>query len=236
MTVLLVLITLIALLTADYILQRKKRTALVGEVLRPLQTLTPAQWHLADDLVLAPNHTWLRREADNTVTLGVDHFLMTLTGTVERIQLPIEGAVVNPQSPTVALRAKERSLRIASPIEGKIVAVNNELLDKPALAKSRPYTTGWLFKLMPSGNTEPLTGFFSGEKAIEWLRKQSERAKEFINQYSPQLQFATMQDGGMPVDGVLKGFDAKVWRAFESEFLSMEPKTLPGTRGEHDNA
>jgi glycine cleavage system H protein len=236
MTVLLVLITLIAFLTVDYVLQRKKRKAFVSEVLLPVQTLAPSHWHITDDLVLAPNHTWLRREADNSITLGVDNLLMTLTGTVERIQLPIEGAIVSPQSPTVALHDKERSLRIASPIDGRIVAVNNELLHTPALAKSHPYTTGWLFKLMPSDNVESLRGFFSGEKAIEWLRKQSEHAKEFINQYSPQLQFATMQDGGMPVDGVLKGFDANVWRAFESKFLSMEPKALHGTRGEHDHA
>ncbi len=236
MTVLLVLFTLIAFLTADYIIQRKKRKAFVSEVLRPAQTLAPSQWHLSDDIALAPNHTWLRRERDNSVTVGIDNFVMSLTGAVERIQLPIEGATVNPQSPTFALRDEERTLRFSSPIEGQVVSVNHELLHSPALAKSNPYTTGWLFKVIPSDEGKPLTGFFRGEKAIEWLKKQNELVKEFISIHTPQLQFATMQDGGVPVDGVLKKFDANVWREFEQKFVPVQPTNGSANIGEHDNA
>jgi glycine cleavage system H protein len=236
MTVLLVLFTLIAFLVADYIIQRKKRQIFVSEALRPALTLSPQQWHLSNDIALAPNHTWLRRERDNSVTVGIDNFVISLTGAVERIQLPIEGALVNPQSPTFALRDKERTLRFASPIEGQIVSVNNELLHSPSLAKSNPYTAGWLFKLIPSDEAKSLTEFVRGEKAIEWLKKQNEVVKEFLNLHSPQLQFATMQDGGVPVDGVLKGFDAKVWKEFEQKFVPMQPLSESANIGEYDNA
>jgi glycine cleavage system H protein len=234
MTVLLVLFTLIAFLTADYFIQRKKRRAFVREMLRPAQTLAPSQWHLSDDILLAPNHTWLRREKDNSITVGIDNFLMSLTGVVDRIQLPIEGAMVNLQSPTFVLRDKGRTLRFASPIEGQVVSVNNELLHSPALTKSNPYTAGWLFTLIPNDEAKSLTGFFSGERAIEWLKKQNELVKEFINIHAPQLQFATMQDGGVPVDGVLKGFDAKVWKEFEQKFVPVQP--IVDEIGEYANA
>lgn len=234
MSVLLVLLTLIGFLTADYFIQRKKRKAFVSQALKPAQTLALSQWHLSDDILLAPNHTWLRREQDNSITVGVDDFLMSLIGAVERIQLPIEGAMVNTQSPTFALRDKERTLRFASPIEGQIVSVNNELLHSPALTKSNPYTAGWLFTLIPTDEGRSLSEFLSGERAIEWLKKQNELMKEFIHAHSPQLQFATMQDGGVPVDGVLKGFDAIVWKEFEQQFVPTQP--IVKETGEYDNA
>ncbi|MDL1893063.1 hypothetical protein FBQ87_09260, partial [Sphingobacteriales bacterium CHB3] len=62
MTVLLVLLTLIAFLAADYIVQRRKQKALGTAALRSTPLFPASHWNLSDDLVIAPNHLWMRRE------------------------------------------------------------------------------------------------------------------------------------------------------------------------------
>lgn len=221
MTVLLVLFTLIGFLTVDYFVQKKKKKMLMAEFLQPVQALASQQRHLSEDIQLAHNHAWLRQERDSSVTVGVNDLLSSLLGEVEHIQLPIPGARVDSDSPSFALCDGERQLRFTSPVAGRIVAVNRDLLKTPSLAKSDPYIHGWLFRLLPEEKEPAQWNVLRGEKAITWLKEQTELIKEFLNRHSVQLQFATLQDGGMPIDGVLKGFDADVWREFEREFGTL---------------
>ncbi len=234
MTVLLVLFTLIGFLAADFIVQRRKQKQASVVAIRSAQLLSPGQWHLSDDLVLAPNHLWMRREHDNSITVGIDNFLLSVTGAVESIGLPGEGEIVGRGEPAIRLREKNKSLRLDSPIEGQVLGVNKEVLLTPTPVRSNPYTSGWLFNLIPLDEAKPLTGFLRGEAAIEWLKKQNELVKEFLVSHTPQLEFATMQDGGVPVDGVLKGFNDKVWEEFQERFIptTAESKQI----GEYDNA
>ena len=56
---------------------------------------------------------------------------------------------------------------------------------------------------------------------MEWLRKQTELAKEFLTVRTPQAAFVTMQDGGVPVDGLLKNYDTHVWEEFQQSFVTL---------------
>ncbi|MBX2991220.1 MAG: hypothetical protein KF749_08630 [Bacteroidetes bacterium] len=234
MTVLLVLLTLIAFLAADYIVQRRKQKALSTAALRSTPLFPASHWNLSDDLVLAPNHLWMRRERDNSITVGIDNFLFGLTGKVERIELPREGQIVGRGERPIVLREKNKSLALDMPFEGQISAINHSALQSPSMASQNPYTTGWLFKLIPADGARSLTSFLSGERAIEWLKKQNDLVKEFLVARVPQLEFAAMQDGGVPAAGVLKEFDERVWEEFESTFLTTESETP--LNGEYDNA
>ena len=234
MTVLLVLFTLIGFLVADFIIQRRKQKQVSIAAIHAAQLGSPAQWHLSDDLVLAPNHLWMRREHDNSVTIGLDNFLLGLTGTVETIRLPNEGQIVGRGEPSIQLIEKNKSLRFDCPIEGQVLQRNEQLDTTPALVHSNPYTVGWLFRILPASDAKPLSTFLSGASAIEWLKKQNELVKEFLVASTPKLEYATMQDGGVPVDGVLKGFNEKVWSEFEQRFVPQQ--STVNNLGEYDNA
>jgi glycine cleavage system H protein len=234
MTVLLVLFMLIGLLFADFLIQRRKQKQSSIAAIQATQLASPSQWHLSDDIVLAPNHLWMRREHDNSITVGIDNFLLGLTGSVEGISLPSEGQLVGRGEPSIQLTEKNKTLRFDSPIEGQVLRRNEQLVKTPTLAHSNPYTSGWLFKILPSSNAKPLSLFMKGESAIEWLKTQNELVKEFLVASTPRLEFATMQDGGAPVDGVLKGFNQNVWSEFENRFLPRHASA--SNEGEYDNA
>ncbi len=225
MTVLLVLFTLILFLTADYVIQKKRQRELGALAMRSAQKSLPEseQWNLSDDVVLAPNHVWMRRERDNSITLGIDDFLLGLTGTVDTMAFPHAGDIVGKGSPAIELHHKGKALHIDSPIEGQVLETT-----------ANPYSAGWLFKMVPFDSAVPLSGFMHGTDAVEWLKKQNASVKEFLSAHLPTLEFVTMQDGGVPVDGVLNGFNQDVWDEFQHRFASL-PITSEIT-GEYDNA
>ncbi len=234
MTVLLVLFSLITLLAADFVVQKKRQKKLGAFAIRSVHKSVPDQWHLSDDVVFAPNHVWMRREQDNTITLGIDNFLLGLTGSADAMVLPHAGEIVGKGSPAVELRHKNKTLRIHSPIEGQVLEANMHVANQPAMVAANPYTTGWLYKIVPFDSAVPLGGFVRGAEALAWLKKQQTAFREFLSSQLPQLEFVTMQDGGVPVDGVLKEFNQDVWDEFQHQFVSLP--SVPEITGEYDNA
>lgn len=217
MTVFFVLTTLVIFLGIDYILQRRKEkaAALAGNAL-----LSPDNIRLPEGLALATNHTWSRVMPDGTRRIGFDELIARLVGTVERIEVPRSGATVMLRGDGVRLRDRNRILRLSSPVAGQVVEVNADVLSDPALPSKDPYGMGWLFAVRPSANTADSA--MTGEAALRWLRRQVQLAGEFLTMKSPTLSTVTMHDGGVPVHGILKRFDAAVWEEFQDRFVGAE--------------
>ncbi len=234
MTVLLVLFTLIMFLAADYVIQKKRQKELGALAMRSAQQKLPEPelWNPSDDVVLASNHVWMRRERDNSITLGIDNFLLGLTGNLDKMAFPQAGDLVGKGSPAIELHHKGKALRVDSPIEGQVLETNVNIANRPAAA-ANPYSAGWLFKIVPFDSAVPLSGFMRGATAVEWLKKQNASVKEFLSAHLPTLEFVTMQDGGVPVDGVLNGFNQDVWNEFQHRFASLPMESE--TTGEYDN-
>lgn len=226
MTVLLVLMTLITFLVIDYVLQRRRARALTAAALQQAPVFSFNHSSLPADVVFAPNHLWLRKEPDNTVTIGLDHVLTALTGTMQSIELPAEKQRLKRGDRAIMLKDRSGTLRMSIPLEGEVVEINKNLLHSPGLAVKSPYVHGWLLRLLPASVPGLLDSFPSGDRAREWLKQQADRVKEFVFAHVPRVEFATMQDGGMPLDGVLKRFDQKVWQEFEEQFLRIDAEQV----------
>ena len=214
MTVLLVLATLILFLTADHFVQRARAT-------RAAEDLLPRSIALPDGVSLATNHTWLKKQRD-VVTVGLDEFLGGMLGVVESMVLPRAGSVVTPARQTISLRNGDRALRLAVPVDGTIMKVNSRVLANPALARTDPYGNGWLLKIRTMENESVRTRLLSGAGARQWLKEQMALAKEFLAGKVAVPQLVTLQDGGVPADGILQQCDTRVWAEFERRFTGLD--------------
>lgn len=224
MTVLLVLFTLIIFLVADYVVQ-KARLAKVAErsdrvAHGMIASMFPGAMSIPNSVELATNHTWLKEDPQGVITLGVDEFLAGLLGAVEDIVLPPIGNTVTPAVSEIALRHAGKSLDLASPVVGQIVEVNDEVRKNPALAREDPYGAGWLIKLARKRDRE-VHGLFVVPRPVEWLKKQMDLAKEFFTSRVGSAQLATMYDGGVPVEGLLRNYDAETWKEFSNSFAML---------------
>ncbi|MGY6703443.1 glycine cleavage system protein GcvH [Roseinatronobacter sp.] len=91
-------------------------------------------------------HEWLRVEGD-VVVVGITEHAAEQLGDVVFVELPeIETMVVKGDEVCVIESVKAAS-DILAPVDGEIVAVNEALVDTPALVNDDPQGDAWFFKM-----------------------------------------------------------------------------------------
>jgi glycine cleavage system H protein len=220
MTVLLMLLMIVAFLTADRIVQRRRTSLAAAPGGFPVREV-PA------GVALAPNHTWVKVEKGVAV-IGIDEFLHHMLGAVGSLVAPGVGTTVAPEAPALTLGSEGRSLRIASPVTGRVVDVNSAVLRDPATAGRDPYGAGWVLRVAPDRSHPAGRGFLSGVPARAWLREQAALAREFLIGAGARAAFAALPDGGEPARGALRHLSQEDWEEFARRFAAIEPAR--GTR------
>lgn len=98
-------------------------------------------------------HEWIRQE-NQTAVLGITHFAQDALGDVVYIELPKVGAEVRSGQEIGEVESTKTTSAVYTPVSGKILAVNEELKDKPELVNQDPYGKGWIVKVQLTNPTE----------------------------------------------------------------------------------
>jgi len=114
------------------------------------------------ELKYVESHEWLRKEEDGTITVGITDFAQAALGDVVFIELPEVGTEVEADEDIAVVESVKAASDVYAPIAGKIVAVNEELVDAPEKANEDPYGDAWFFRMEP---TDPnvLDGLMTAE-------------------------------------------------------------------------
>jgi len=221
MTVLFVITTILVFLAIDAFVRRarEKKAAEAVPVLQHYQTST-APVRIPEGIFFAQSHTWLNMFPSGKIYLGVDDFITRL---LERPQITLlckEGDRVNKGDPILLFQEDGRELRVHAPIDGEILAANEDLPVKPELMKNTLFTDGWAYSIKPKRPSE-LKDMLLGEETGRWIAEEFRRLRDVfagVNQHG-ELVPAMLQDGGPPVAGVMRQMPVSVWNRFEREFL-----------------
>jgi len=119
------------------------------------------QWNFPDELYYDENHLWARADGDS-VTMGVNEFLLFLTGEITFITLPKAGEKFEFGERIGTIEAGVGCCgggggwlgSYFAPVSGEIVEVNDELENDPALVNKSPYDRGWILKMKMSDTGE----------------------------------------------------------------------------------
>ncbi|MBI5548328.1 MAG: glycine cleavage system protein H [Deltaproteobacteria bacterium] len=177
-------------------------------VLRPHAVDEPVLgFVLPEALLFHPGHAWARLEGA-TATVGLSDFAQRLVGAIESIRVPAVGEKLGQGEKAWSLHIGGQSVDMLSPLDGRVVAVNEKVLADPALLKADPYGEGWLLKVdaaRPAANAKHLLSFRAARRHLEeaWAEL---RARLSSSELGP-----VMQDGGAPVDGLAQGIDQARW-------------------------
>lgn len=223
MTVLLVLCTLIAFLAIDHMIQRKRTQAALAPLALPAGAHPSIQrpMQLPGDVVLATNHTWMRVNPDGTITLGVDGFLSRLMGVIETLSIPRAGDSMIPSFADFLVGTHGRSFRLATPVGGSVIEQNPEVMKDPSLIFSDPYGKGWLVRMKSRKDEIAASSQYIVRRPAEWFREQAGLVRDLIAMSGTQGQPVFLQEGGLPVDGVLQQFDERMWEDFSIAFTVL---------------
>ena len=95
--------------------------------------------------------SWMFEERDGSVLIGVcDLFLKTIESVKEiELQKP-EEEVMQGISCISITSITERTHKVLSPVSGRIVEVNENLLANLSLIEKDPYFEGWVYRVIPT--------------------------------------------------------------------------------------
>ena len=110
------------------------------------------------ELKFTKEHEWIRiekeEEDEELAIIGISDFAQGQLGDIVSIELPKAGGIFR-QGQTIAIvDSVKASSDIYTPISGKIIEVNEELIEKPERINQSPYDSGWITKIKPSNNEE----------------------------------------------------------------------------------
>jgi glycine cleavage system H protein len=174
------------------------------------------EWfRMARDVAFHPGHAWARLEAPGLMLVGMDDFAQKLVGPTAAVELPAPGTRLAQGDPAWRLRVGGKAVDMLSPVDGTVLAVNQDLASKPHLLTEDPYGEGWLLRVeAPRADANRKT-LLSGQVAKTWLREATDALRWRL---SPDLGLV-LQDGGAPVDGIAHAIDAENWDDLARHFF-----------------
>lgn len=109
---------------------------------------------LPGDLLYTNEHEWLRREEDGNVTIGVTDHAQAALGDLVYVELPEVGQDVDSGGDMAVVESVKAASDVYAPIDGNVVAINEELADDPEKINTDPYGDGWIVKLKPESDLD----------------------------------------------------------------------------------
>src|SRR5689334_811758 len=83
-------------------------------------------------------HEWVQVEG-NQVTIGITDFAQHELGDIVFVELPEVGATIAADEPFGSVESVKTVSELYAPVAGKVVAINEDLNDKPELVNESPY-------------------------------------------------------------------------------------------------
>ena len=222
MTVLLVVATILFFLGMDWVVRRVRARSLSSATVpaapRPLPAL-PVR--IPDGIFFARTHTWINLFPSGKVRLGVDDFVTRLLENPSVVYLKKAGEHVQRGEPMMKLEEGKRTLTVRAPLSGIVLSSNQSLMEKPEKMKDLLFSEGWAFTIQPD-KTSQLRTLLLGEETHRWIQAEFGRLRDVLATVNGGKGLAPvlLQDGGVPVAGLIREAPEEVWKRFENEFLT----------------
>jgi glycine cleavage system H protein len=100
------------------------------------------------------DHAWVRIEEDGMAVVGISGYAQEQLGDVVYVQLPDIGRDLQQGEDCTMLESVKTTSDVKSPMSGRVIEVNELLLDAPEKLNEAPLAEGWLFKLEPADEAE----------------------------------------------------------------------------------
>jgi glycine cleavage system H protein len=99
------------------------------------------------ELYYTASHEWVRKDSDNTITVGITHHAQDLLGDIVFVDVPSPDEQINQGDETAVIESVKTAADIYAPLTGKVTEVNQALAQTPELINTDPYGEGWIYRL-----------------------------------------------------------------------------------------
>lgn len=98
------------------------------------------------EVKVSEQHVWIAVE-DRHVHLGVTNYLQKDLGSVISVELPDVGDQIEKGEAFAEIESVSTVQELISPVSGRVLGVNPQLEEHPALINEDPYSDGWLIEV-----------------------------------------------------------------------------------------
>jgi len=102
---------------------------------------------IPEDYRFTKEHEWVQLDSDQIATVGISDFAQRALGDITYVQLPKEGEEIKKDDPFGVVESVKAVSDLYSPVTGRVVEVNQPLLQAPELVNEDPYHDGWMIKV-----------------------------------------------------------------------------------------
>jgi len=120
------------------------------------------------DLYYTEDHEWLKVEGEEAY-IGLADFAQDSLGDIVYVELPEVDDEFEKEEGFSAVESVKAAADVFMPVDGKIIEVNEELLDDPALLNEDPYKN-WIVKIEMSDKAQ-LDDLMTAEEYEKFLEE-----------------------------------------------------------------
>jgi glycine cleavage system H lipoate-binding protein len=175
-------------------------------------------WKIAEGYYYHMGHSWARFEHGGRIKIGYDDFIVKLFGTMQTLDLPPLGALLEQNHVGWAFGRDDHKAAVLSPVTGTVLATNHKALEHPAMANHDPYQSGWLCIVEPKHPKRDLKGLYFGHESYQWIEKEN---KKLLSLIGPEYEDLAATGGGL-VNDIYDQIPDLGWEALVRTFLRTE--------------
>ncbi len=109
---------------------------------------------IPQELKYTASHEWVRKEQDGSLTIGITEHAQGLLGDMVFVELPDIGDEFEAEQDCAVVESVKAASDIYCPIEGEVIAVNEELAESPEQINVNAYHEGWIFRIKPLNDSK----------------------------------------------------------------------------------
>jgi len=98
------------------------------------------------DLRYTSSHEWVRLRG-KIATVGITDFAQAQLSDLTFVELPARDDELAASDEAAVVESVKAASDVYAPLTGKVVEINERVVDHPELINTDPYGEGWLFKL-----------------------------------------------------------------------------------------
>lgn len=117
---------------------------------------------IPEGILCAPTHEWVLEE-ENYCTIGLTDYAIEQLGDIVFVELPEVGAEFIKNEVFATIESVRAASEIYMPVGGRIIEINEALINSPEIINEDPYENGWLVKIKSDSIQEDSVGLLEYE-------------------------------------------------------------------------
>ena len=120
-----------------------------------------------EGILCSKTHEWILDNGDNTFTIGLTDYAVEQLGDIVFVELPEVDGEYQKDEFFATIESVKAASEIYMPVAGKIIEINEKLINSPETVNEDVWGSGWLVKIEASNWQEDSIGLLEYEDYTE---------------------------------------------------------------------